>query len=155
MVKKALCALQSNYLCMKMISFCFLGKRLNQTNLCKNAVEFNVANRKANRYLKSILSQNESNSTCLRPCTTISYSASLRKMSYNSKTLSSSKNTILDWVSFGLTYKDLEVTTNHEYYVMSTEALVSTIGGFLGLFLGFSCLSVINWILDNVKKYIK
>ena len=138
-----------------MISFWFLGKGLNQTNLCKNPKEFNAANRMTNRYLKAILSQNESNSTCFRPCTTVSYSASLRKMGHNSKTLSSSKNTIRDWVSFGLFYKSLEVTTNHEYYVMSTETLVSTIGGFLGLFLGFSCLSIIEWILDNCKKYIK
>ena len=128
---------------------------MNQTKLCKNTKEFDAANRMTNRYLKAILSQNESNSTCFRPCTTVSYSASLRKMGHNSKTLSSSKNKIRDWVSFGLHYKDLEVTTNHEYYVMSTEALVSNIGGFLGLFLGFSCLSIIEWILDNCKKYIK
>lgn len=135
--------------------FWFLGKALNQTNLCKNAKEFNAANKMTNRYLKGILSQNESNSTCLRPCKTVSYSASIRKMGHNSKTLSSSKNTIRNWVSFGLAYKDFEVTTNHEYYVMSTEALVSNIGGFLGLFLGFSCLSIIDWILNNCKKYFR
>ena len=42
---------------MKMVSFWFLGKGLNQTNLCKNAKEFNAANRMTNRYLKAILSQ--------------------------------------------------------------------------------------------------
>ena len=52
-------------------------------------------------------------------------------------------------------YEDFQVTTNQEYYVTNTEALISNIGGFLGLFLGFSCLSIMNWILDNVKDYFK
>ena len=129
----------------------FLGQHFNETNLCTNATEFTEANKMTNRYLHSFLNQNESDSICLRPCTTISYEASFRKMSHNSRTLSSKTNMIRDWIGFGLVYQDFQVTTNHEYYVMNREALISSIGGFLGLFLGFSCLSIANWMFDNVS----
>ena len=107
-----------------------------------------------NKFLLDNL-KNESDSTCLRPCTTVSYKATFRKMHHNSRTLSDETNEIKDWIGFGLVYGNVQVTTNHEYYVTNTEALISNIGGFLGLFLGFSCLSIINWILDNVKEYFK
>ena len=133
----------------------FLGQWFNQTNLCKNTTKFVENNKLTNDYLRNALSQNESNTSCLRPCTTVSYEATFRKMSHNSRTLSSRTNEIRDWIGFGLFYENFHVTTNHEYYVTNTEALISNIGGFLGLFLGFSCLSIINWILDNVKEYFK
>ena len=109
----------------------------------------------AHKYLKSVLSQNGSDS-CLRPCTTVSYEASFRKMSHNSRTLSNpTNNMITDYIKFGLVYEDFEVTTNHEYYVMNKEALISDVGGFIGLFLGFSFLSICNWIFDNCNEYWK
>ena len=111
-------------------------------------------NKLTNKFLLDNL-KNESDSTCLRPCTTVSYKAMFRKMHHNSRTLSDPTNEIKDWIGFGLVYENLQVTTNHEYYVMSKEALVSSIGGFLGMFLGFSSLSVINWLLNHVNGYYK
>ena len=137
-----------------------VGQKFNQTNLCTNTSEYVAANSMSHKYLKHVLSENDENhkndenhendSTCVRPCTTVSYEASFRKMSHNSRTLSSATNSMIpDWIGFGLVYEDFQVTSNHEYYVMNTEALISNIGGFLGLFLGFSCLSIISWMFDT------
>ena len=111
-------------------------------------------NEMTNKYLVGSLN-NENDSTCLRPCKTISYKATFRKMHHNSRTLSDETNEIKDWIGFGLVYGNVQVTTNHEYYVMSKEALVSSIGGFLGMFLGFSSLSIINWLFNHVNQYYK
>ena len=108
-------------------------------------------NEMTNKYLVNILN-NENDSTCLRPCKTISYKAMFRKMHHNSRTLSDETNEIKDWIGFGLVYGNVQVTTNHEYYVMSKEALVSSIGGFLGMFLGFSSLSIINWFIQSCQS---
>ena len=108
-------------------------------------------NKIANKFLTDNL-KNENDYNCQRPCTTVSYEATFRKMHHNSRTLSDPTNEIKDWIGFGLVYENLQVTTNHEYYVMSEEALVSSIGGFLGMFLGFSTLSIINWLFSHVNE---
>ena len=59
------------------------------------------------------------------------------------------------WVNFILKYDKLMVETQEEYFVMSFGSLISTIGGFLGLFLGFSCLSLTLWTSDQAKRCMK
>ena len=50
-----------------------------------------------------------------------------------------------EWVSVNIQYDELVILTKKEYFIMSLESLTSAIGGFLGLFLGFSCLSITFW----------
>ena len=54
-----------------------------------------------------------------------------------------------------LGYNDFIMDISKEYFVMSPGALISTIGGFLGLFLGFSCLSVTFWTSNYTGKCMK
>ena len=49
-------------------------------------------------------------------------------------------------------YEELLIETKQEYFVMDGLGLISTIGGFLGLFLGSSIVSIIDWIGNHVKK---
>ncbi len=83
--------------------------------------------------LKQIL-KNTSSTRCIIPCRTITYGASFRKMNKNARLLKGQK--YYSFVSFGLDYNDFIMDISKEYYVMSPGALISTIGGFLGLFLG-------------------
>ena len=52
-------------------------------------------------------------------------------------------------------YEEFVITTKEEYFVMNEDGLVSAVGGFLGLFLGSSCVSVIEWIVQFFKKCMK
>ena len=51
-------------------------------------------------------------------------------------------------------YDDLFMNIAQEYLVMDGAGLVSTVGGFLGLFLGSSCVSIIDWFASKTKRYI-
>ena len=50
-----------------------------------------------------------------------------------------------DKFGFALYYEEFLVQNQEEYLVMDAGTLISTIGGFLGLFLGWSCLSIGEW----------
>ena len=45
-------------------------------------------------------------------------------------------------------------TINKEYYVYDTPALVGTIGGSLGLFLGFSFYDCLSQVIDFLFEYL-
>ena len=105
-----------------------------------------------NSQLKQIL-KNTSSTSCTIPCRTITYGASFREMYKNARLLAG--HTHYPFVSFGLKYDEFVMDISKEYFVMSPGALISTIGGFLGLFLGFSCLSVTFWTNNHTRKCVK
>ena len=129
-----------------------IGARLNLSNICSNYTIFSEKTKAMNKQLKQIL-KNTSSTRCIIPCRTISYGASFRKMDKNARLLKGQK--YYSFVSFGLGYNDFIMEISKEYFVMSPGALISTIGGFLGLFLGFSCLSVTFWTSNHTGKCMK
>ena len=129
-----------------------IGTRLNPSNICSNFTTFSEKTRAMNNQLKQIL-KNTSSTTCIIPCRTITYGVSFRKMNKNARLLKGQK--YYSFVSFGLYYNDFIMDISKEYFVMSPGALISTIGGFLGLFLGFSCLSVTFWTSNHTGKCVK
>ena len=52
-------------------------------------------------------------------------------------------------------YDDFVIENKKEYFVMNEDGLVSAVGGFLGLFLGSSLVSVIEWFSQLFKKCTK
>ena len=52
-------------------------------------------------------------------------------------------------------YDDFVIENRKEYFVMNEDGLVSPVGGFLGLFLGSSLVSVIEWFSQLFKKCTK
>ena len=72
------------------------------------------------------------------------------------------KNTFSDWPEYDDNYNTLWLTlasklqTNHiEYYVYDLTAVVSSIGGGIGIFLGYSCFGVASSMLKKwYQSYI-
>ena len=128
-----------------------IGTRFNPSSICSNYTTFSEKTRAMNSQLKQIL-KNTSSTRCIIPCRTITYGASFREMNKNARLLAGQK---FEFVSFGLDYDEFIMDISKEYFVMSPGALISTIGGFLGLFLGFSCLSVTFWTSNHAGKCMK
>ena len=52
-------------------------------------------------------------------------------------------------------YGKTEVRVNEEFLIYDFNTIVATIGGSLGLFLGFSCVEVARGGLEKVRNIIK
>ena len=50
-----------------------------------------------------------------------------------------------------LFYTDMAVPTHEEYLLYDFNAIVSAVGGSLGLFLGFSCYEIVKMCLNKVS----
>ena len=127
-----------------------IGMNFNESNICKNS---KIWNRKMvlTNHLENILQNNGSYSSCIKPCKKVYYDASFKIMNQNARMLRKR----WEWISFLLKYEDFVVETQKEYFIMSFGSLVSAIGGYLGLFLGFSCLSIIFWLNKHAKRCMK
>ena len=132
--------------------FTKLGMNFSESNICTNYSIFKEREAEILDHLRNTLRNNGLNSECIRPCSKVSYDASFREMHKNARILYEAKNSS---VSFVLKYDDLKVETEEEYFVMSIRSLISNIGGFLGLFLGFSCLSLTLWTNEQAKGCMK
>ena len=101
-----------------------------------------------------LFSKNESQAKCMRPCKSVRYPFSLLKYHKSGKVLLQGIETNGAFLLlFG--YDDLVMDKKKEYLVMDRGGLISTVGGFLGLFLGSSCVSIIEWLANQTKGYIK
>ena len=125
-----------------------IGKYLNETSICKNFAQLSDIDKSTSDQLASILySKNNSLTNCIRPCKTTSFEISMKKDHENSKLLGSDKlKTFNGKFLLNFIYDDFVIENKIEYFVMNEEVLVSAVGGFLGLFLGSSLVSVIEWI---------
>ena len=94
---------------------------------------------------------------CIKPCKTSGFEVSLKKEHENAKLLGNIyTKTLATPGRFLLLFKysDIVFEAKQEYLIMNEGGLISAIGGFLGLFLGSSLVSVIEWIGQLFKKYI-
>jgi hypothetical protein len=89
---------------------------------------------------------------CVKPCKTTSFDVSLEKMHQNSKKFDSYSNEDTTIFYLNLNYDEFIIETKQEYFIIDEAGLISTVGGFLGLFLGSSCISIIEWIGNHAKK---
>ena len=135
-----------------------VGYSFNETNICKNLTELNDKHNLITKQLKYTLYNQSSPSSCIKPCKTASFEVSLQKKDGNGKLLGNSK--IKELATPGrfllnFKYDDFVIDNRKEYLVMNEDGLISAVGGFLGLFLGSSCVSVIEWIGQLLKKCTK
>lgn len=49
-------------------------------------------------------------------------------------------------------FETTKVTEEREYVLLDFNAILGTIGGSLGMFIGISCLDVIKWIIEKVRN---
>ena len=91
---------------------------------------------------------------CLKPCEAITYDISLQKKNDNGRLLIQEYTPLDGPFLISFMYDDLVKDIKQEYLVMDGGGLVSTVGGFLGLFLGSSCVSIIDWLADQTKRFV-
>ena len=132
-----------------------IGGYFNETNICKTLEELNNNKHLINSQLSKTLYSQSSNSSCIKPCKTASFEVSLQKRHDNGKLLGNAK--VKEFQTAGkfvlnFRYDEIVIENKKEYFVMSGDGLISAIGGFLGLFLGYSLVSVIEWISQLLKK---
>ena len=137
-----------------------IGKYFNETNICKNHTQlldnYYLIGGTSGHLTHTLLSP-LSPTKCVRPCKTSSFDVSLKKEHENAKLLGNiytKKYATPGRFLLLFKYSDIVIETKQEYLIMNKEGLVSAIGGFLGLFLGSSLVSVIEWIGQLFKKYM-
>jgi hypothetical protein len=87
------------------------------------------------------------------PCNRTTYKLRVEQVNYRSCSVSPSgndENKLLRGIY--VYYSTLDVTTYVNAKMMSFNTFISTVGGNLGLFVGFSCSSVFFGIIDWVAK---
>ena len=134
-----------------------IGKHFNETNICKNLTQLLENYEQIRHYIGGILYSSNSPTKCIKPCKTSGFEVSLKKKHENAKLLG--KNYTKMYATPGrflllFKYSDVVIETKQEYLVMNKDGLISAIGGFLGLFLGSSLVSVIECIGQLFKKYM-
>jgi hypothetical protein len=133
-----------------------IGNNFNETSICKNITQLHTNHKSASGQLASILYSNNGLTKCIRPCKTASFGVSLKKDHENDKLLGSDKlKTFNGKFLLNFIYDDFVIENKKEYFVMNEDGLISAVGGFLGLFLGSSLVSVIEWFSQVFKKCTK
>ena len=89
---------------------------------------------------------------CLRPCEKMEYIGSMTLLHQNSKKLAPYQYAnASQFVGVLIKYDSFLVQEQQEYFILDENELVSNIGGFLGMFLGLSTLSIAEWIHLKLK----
>ena len=59
-----------------------------------------------------------------------------------------------DSIAFGLffNFEDFSFIAKEEYFILDETTLLSAIGGCLGMFLGFSTLTIADWLQSKLQK---
>ena len=52
-------------------------------------------------------------------------------------------------------YMNTDLIVRKEYFTYDINSLIADIGGYLGLLLGYSILSIYEWIIRNICKAVK
>ena len=121
---------------------------LEESNICQDKHTFQEMKELETDTMETILVQ-QSYEACLKPCKKIEYVGSMTKVNQNARKLSSHQvdvNAASQYVGVWVKYDSFKVQEHQEYFILDKGGLVSSIGGFLGIFLGFSTLSIAEWI---------
>ena len=95
----------------------------------------------------------------IAPCEIPSYEVTTRQFRFGSGLLKHSVHGVYPddrrLKVITITYEYAFVHHSEQHRLVNTHNFISQIGGNLGLFLGFSCLSISNWMFDYVKEHLK
>ena len=129
-----------------------IGGSFNETNICRNVSAFSGKKTLERDQLENILYPEENDAIkCVKPCKTTSFDVTFERMHKNIQKFNK-RNPNKDVFYLKLYYNEFVIETKQEYFLMDLAGLMSTVGGFLGLFLGSSCVSIIDWIGNHFKK---
>ena len=84
------------------------------------------------------------------PCEHVKYSA--ESLAYDkSSSLSLVTNSTDEYIGIFFMYATTEVKVITQELLISFSNFISSIGGNLGMFIGFSCFGAFSWAFDHVK----
>ena len=128
---------------------------LEDTKICPDAGVFHKIRNVEKDLLENILIQSQYEQ-CMKPCSKIEYFAQVRKTHKNAKILEDSNRKVSynDSIAFGLffNFEDFSFIAKEEYFILDETTLLSAIGGCLGMFLGFSTLTIADWLQSKLQK---
>jgi len=90
---------------------------------------------------------------CPYPCVKLSYEISLKYFHETSWPDFYKPRNFNDTFFLTLSYKTFDIVENEETLIYDIGNFFAAAGGHLGLFLGFSCLSVLMQIIDCLNLY--
>ena len=122
-----------------------VNKTLEDSRICQDMTEFTDMKGKERDFLELIL-VNVRHEECLRPCEKIEYTGGMTMAHENSRKLMSWAPDTSQYVGIWVQYDDFIVQEHQEFFVLDESGLVASIGGFMGIFLGLSTLSIAEWI---------
>ena len=137
----------NNYSCSAMILK--VNATLEESNICQDKDTFTEMIKFENDIMEKILVQEKSEmfEKCLKPCKKIEYVGTMTMAHQNSRKLSSHQIiNASQYLGVWVRYDSFKIQEHQEYFILDKGGLVSSIGGFLGIFLGFSTLSIAEWI---------
>ena len=133
-----------NYSCSTMIMKA--NATLEESDICQDKDTFQEMMRLETGILEKILVQDKFEA-CLKPCQKIEYVGSMTMAHQNfRKLLTYQDKNANQFIGVWIKYDTFKVQEHQEYFILDTNGLFSSIGGFLGMFLGFSTLSIAEWI---------
>ena len=139
--------------CTSMVSQ--VNSTLEQSKICQELGEFNQRRVQEKDLLEKVLVQSQYEQ-CMKPCSKIEYLAQVRKTHKNAKILEDSNRKVSynDSIAFGLffNFEDFSFIAKEEYFILDETTLLSAIGGCLGMFLGFSTLTIADWLQSKLQK---
>ena len=94
-------------------------------------------------------------SACPVPCKQISYNANIRyfhETSFLDPSNKFSDNFLASFIMLAISYETLLIEEHEESLVYDITNFLAAAGGNLGLFLGFSCMSVFYGMIKIIKK---
>ena len=138
-----------NYSCSAMILK--VNTTLGESNICQDFDSFIEMKGFETDLMDTILVQKKYKE-CLRPCEKMEYVGSMTLLHQNSKKLAPYQYAnASQFVGVLIKYDSFLVQEQQEYFILDENELVSNIGGFLGMFLGLSTLSIAEWIHLKLK----
>ena len=93
----------------------------------------------------------EENEIILKPCTKLQYETHVTEWTPDTDNEQS-----LHSITFRVQFEiPQEVTVNEEFMIFDTVSMISSIGGTMGLCIGFSFLAVSQWTLEWIEYFLK
>ena len=136
--------LLKNYSCSAIILK--VNSTLRESSICQDFESFKEMKGLETDFMDTILVQ-KTYEACLRPCEKMEYIGSMTLGHQNSRKLTPYQiANASQFVGVLVNYDSFLVQEQEEYFILDGNELVSSIGGFLGMFLGFSTLSIAEWI---------
>ena len=131
-----------------------VGQEWNASKICNSSLDFYKSQMFMKHKMKEAL-DNDSASKCVKPCQKLSYEAGLIRMNKNTNLISPFTFQMPGLFSFGMTFEEYKINYKEEYLVMGLTELLASIGGFLGLCLGYSIITIGEWVSIFAKKCLK